>query len=111
MYVRTVSLAAVAVVGAAAAAVDVATAVANDDAVGAIVPLSLTEDEGAYVGASVVLDGACISVFADGAGQLGEDDDVESAAGEVGHKDRGPRRFNHRRQGNRRHCRHRHHRR
>ena len=72
------------------------TAVASDDAVGAVVPLSLTEDEGAYVGASVAFKGVCISVFADGAGQLGKDNDLESTAGEVGHEDRGPRRFDRR---------------
>ena len=75
---------------------DVATAVANDGAFGVVVPPSLTKDEGAYVGASVAFDGACISVFADGAGQLGGDDNVESAGGEVGHEDRGPRRFDRR---------------
>ena len=70
---------------------DVATAVTNDDAVSAIVPPSLTEDKGAYVGASVAFKGECVSVFADGAGQLGEDDNIESTAGEVGHEDHGPR--------------------
>ncbi len=50
---------------------DVATAVANDDAVSAVVPPSLTKDEGAYVGASVTFEVVCVSVFADGAGQLG----------------------------------------
>ncbi len=44
------------VVCTAAATVDVAkgTAVADDDAVGTIVPPSSTKDEGAYVGVSVV---------------------------------------------------------
>ena len=64
---------------------DVATAVANNGAFGVIGPPSLTEDEGAYVGASVAFNGACVSVFANGTGQLGEDNNVESAGGEVGH--------------------------
>ena len=102
---------AVTVVGAAAAAVDVATAVANNGAFGVVVLLSLTKDEGMYVGASVAFHGACVSVFADGAGQLGEDDDIESAGGQVGHEDRGPRRFNRRGRGDLRPCRHRCHRR
>jgi len=66
--------------------VDVATAVANDDAVGAVVPPSLTEDKGTYIGASVAFEGVCVSIFADGTGQLGEVDDGESTAGEVGHE-------------------------
>jgi len=66
-------------------------AVTNDDAVSAIVLPSLTEDEGAYIGASVAFKGVCVSMFADGEGQLSEDDDVESAAGKVGHEDHGPR--------------------
>ncbi len=69
---------------------DVATAVANNGAIGVAVPPSLTKDEGAYVSALVAFDGACVSVFADGAGHLGEHDDVESAGGQVGHEDRGP---------------------
>ena len=59
--------------GALATAVDVptgATVTVNDgNAVGAVVPPSLTKDEGAYVGASVAFQGACISAFADGAGE------------------------------------------
>jgi hypothetical protein len=78
---------------------------------GAVVPQSLTEDEGTYVSASVAFEGACFSVFADGAGLLGEDNDVESVAGKVGHEDRGPRRFDRCGQGDRRRCRHRRHRR
>ena len=36
----------------------------------------------------MAFEGACIGEFADGAGQRGDDDDdVESAAGEVGHED------------------------
>jgi len=58
-------------------------------ALGAVVPPSLTEEEGAYVSASVAFEGACVGVFAEGTGQLG-DDCVESAAGKVGHEDRGP---------------------
>ena len=53
---------------ASAAAVDVAsgaTVAANDDnANGAVVPLSSTEDGGAYVGASVVFEVACFGAFA-----------------------------------------------
>ena len=48
----------------------------EDNAVGAFVPPSLTEDKDAYVGASVVLEGACVGAFADGAGK--------SAAGKGG---------------------------
>ena len=58
---------------ASAGTVDVAlgaTVSANDDdADGAVVPPSLTEDEGAYVGASVEFEVTCFGafVFADGA--------------------------------------------
>ena len=58
---------------ASAATVDVAsgaTVAANDDdADGAVIPPSLTEDEGAFVGASVEFEVACFGVFlfADGA--------------------------------------------
>ena len=41
----------------------------NDDAVGAVIPPSLTKDKDAYVGASVAFEGACVVVFADGAGE------------------------------------------
>jgi hypothetical protein len=44
-----------------------AVAADNDDAVDAVVPPSLTKDEDAYVGASVVFEGACVGTFADGA--------------------------------------------
>jgi hypothetical protein len=64
---------------------------------------SLTEEEGVYISALVAFEGACVSVFADGAGQLGKDDDVESAAGEVGHDDSGPCRFDRCWRGDRRH--------
>jgi hypothetical protein len=57
----------------------------------------------------VAFEGACVSVFADGAGLLGEDNDVESAASKVGHEDRGPRRFDRRGRGDRRRCCHRRH--
>jgi hypothetical protein len=50
----------------------------------------LTEDKGAYVDASVAFKGACVGVFADGAGQIG-DANVKSAAVKVGHEDRDPR--------------------
>ena len=53
---------------------------------------------------SVAFEGACVGAFADSAGQRGDDDNnVESAAGEVGHEDHGPHRFDRRGQGNR-HC-------
>ena len=48
--------------GAAAAADD-------NDAVGAVVPLSLTKDKDAYVGALVAFEGACVGAFADSAGE------------------------------------------
>ena len=52
---------------------DVATgdAVAADDdnAVVAVVPPSSTKDKGAYVGALVAIEGACVSAFTDGAGE------------------------------------------
>jgi hypothetical protein len=67
--------------------VDVATGatVANNNAVGIIVPPSLTKDKGAYVGALVAFEGACVGAFADGAGQLHDDDDVKSSVGKLGH--------------------------
>jgi hypothetical protein len=56
-----------------ATAVDVSTgaavAAADNDAVGAVVPLSSTNDEDAYVGASVAFEGVCVSAFAEGAGE------------------------------------------
>ncbi len=59
--------------GASATVVDVAmgaaVAVDNKDTVSAVVPPSSTKDEGAYVGASVAFQGACVSAFADGAGE------------------------------------------
>ncbi len=43
---------------------------ANDNnAVGTVVPLSLTKDEDAYVSASVVFEGVCVGAFVDGAGK------------------------------------------
>ncbi len=39
----------------------------ENDAINAVVPPSLTKDEDAYIGASVVFEGACIGTFADGA--------------------------------------------
>ena len=55
-----------------------------------LVPQAIgAKNEGAYVSASVAFKGACVGVFVEGAGQLG-DDYVKSAVGEVGHKDRGP---------------------
>ena len=38
----------------------------------------------AYIGASVAFEGACVGAFTDGAGLLGNGDNVESAAGEGG---------------------------
>ena len=53
---------------ASAATVDVAsgaTVAANDDdADGAVIPPSLTEDDEAYVGASVEIEAACFGAFA-----------------------------------------------
>lgn len=72
----------------AAAAVDVATgatvAANNNNANGVVVPTSSTEDEGTYVDAYVAFEGACFGVFAfvDSSWPLGNDNDVESAAGE-----------------------------
>ncbi len=39
----------------------------NDDAVDAVVPLSSTKDEDAYVGTLVAFEGVCIGAFTDGA--------------------------------------------
>ena len=68
-----------------AAAVDIATGAAvaanDNDVVGAVVPPSLTKDEDAYVGASVAFKGTCVGAFGDGAGPLGNNNNVESAAG------------------------------
>ena len=77
---------------------DVATgaAVANNDAIGTVVPPSSTKDKGAYVGVLVAFKGTYIGAFADSAGQRADNNDVvESMAGKVGHKDRGPHRFDH----------------
>ncbi len=56
-----------------ATTVDVSTGAAvaadDNDAVGAVVPLSSTNDKEAYVGTPVVLEGMCIGAFADGAGE------------------------------------------
>ena len=66
--------------------------IVSANAIGTVVPPSSTKDEGTYVGVLVAFEGACVGAFADGVGQRGDnnDNDVESAAGEVGHKDRGP---------------------
>ncbi len=57
--------------GALATTVDIsmgATVTADDDdAVRAVIPSSLTNDEDAYVGVLVAFEGVCISVYADGA--------------------------------------------
>ena len=48
-----------------------AVAADDDDAVDAVVPLSSTKDEDAYVGALVAFEGACVGAFADGATAAG----------------------------------------
>ena len=72
--------------GAVAAVVKVitGTVATNDDnnAVGAVVPPSSTKDKDAYVGASVVFKGACVGAFMDGAGPLGNNNNVKSVVGE-----------------------------
>ena len=53
--------------------VDISTGAAvaadDNDAIGAVVPPSSTNDEDAYVGASVAFKGVCVGAFADGAGE------------------------------------------
>ncbi len=55
-------------------AVDVSTgaavAAADDNAVGAVVPPSSTNDKDTYVGASVAFEGVCVGAFTDGAGEF-----------------------------------------
>ena len=55
--------------------VDVSTGAAvaadNNDAIGAVVPPSSTNDKNTYVGASVAFEDMCVGVFADGAGLRG----------------------------------------
>jgi hypothetical protein len=47
-----------------------ATVAADDNnAVGAVVPLSLTKDKDAYIGALVAFKGVCVGAFADDAGE------------------------------------------
>jgi hypothetical protein len=48
---------------------DVATGatVADNDAVGTVIPPSLTKDKGTYVGMLLTFEGTCVSAFADGA--------------------------------------------
>jgi hypothetical protein len=41
----------------------------NDNALGAVVPLSVTNDEDAYIGALVVFEGVCVGAFRGGAGE------------------------------------------
>ncbi len=59
--------------GALVTTVDVSTGAAvvanNNNAVGAVIPLSSTNDEEAYVSALVAFGGVCIGAFADGAGE------------------------------------------
>ena len=65
--------------------------VTDNDAVGTVLPPSLTKDKGMYASVLVAFEGACIGVFANSAGHRGGNDDgVKSAVGEVGHKDHGP---------------------
>ena len=56
-----------------ATAVDVfmgaAVAAEDDNAVGAVILPSLTNDKDAYVGASVAFEGVCVCAFANGAGE------------------------------------------
>ncbi len=56
-----------------ATAVDVSTgttvAAYDQDAVGAVVPPSSTNDEDAYVDTLVAFEGVCVGAFADGAGE------------------------------------------
>ncbi len=56
-----------------ATAVDVSTGAAiaadDNDAVGAVVPPSSTNDEDACISALVALEGVCVSAFANGAGE------------------------------------------
>jgi hypothetical protein len=70
-------------VGAAAAAVVIATGTAiatNDDgAVGTVVPPSSTKDGGAYIDTLVAFEGMCVGALVDGAGPLGNNDNVEFA--------------------------------
>ncbi len=67
---------------------DVATGAAaatdNNNAVSAVVPLSLTKDKDAYAGALEAFEGACVGAFADGARPLGNGDNVKSAGGKGG---------------------------
>ena len=71
-----------------AAAVDVAKGAVvadnEDDAIGAIVPPSSTENKDAYVGALVAFEGAHVGALGDGAGLLGNNDKVKSVAGKGG---------------------------
>ncbi len=46
-----------------------AVAANNNDAVFAVVPLSLTNDKDEYVGASEAFEGMCVGAFADGASE------------------------------------------
>ena len=79
---------------------DIATgaAVADDDAVSIVSPLSST-------GVSVAFKGVCVGMFASDAGQRGDNDNnVESASGKVGHKNHCPHQFDCHGQGDRCHC-------
>ena len=51
----------------------------------------MIKDKGMYLGKLVTFKGTCTGAFADGSGQRNDDNNnVKSAAGKVGHKDRGP---------------------
>ncbi len=58
-----------------------AVAAAAADAIGNAVPPSSTKNKDTYVGVLVAFKGACIGAFAEGAGLLGNNDNIGSAAG------------------------------
>ena len=75
-------------VGATAAVVYVvmdATAANNHNAsIGAVIPLSSSENNTAFVGASVAFEGMCVGMLADSTGLLGDNNDVKSVVGKGG---------------------------
>ena len=66
------------------------TAVANNDAVSTVLPPSSTKDKDAHIGMLVVFESTDVGMFADGAGQRGNDDSNFKSVAEVGHKDCAP---------------------
>ena len=62
-------------------ATDAAVADNDDDAVGAVIPPSSTKNQDAYISASVAFEGLRVGAFADSAGLLGNNSNVESAVG------------------------------